>query len=53
MLWTVIISLILLGAVFLIVRSLIRDRRRGRCTCGANCLCCPMRGQCHKAQSAK
>ena len=27
---------------------LIRDKRKGRCSCGGNCAHCPMGGACHK-----
>ncbi len=45
---TVLISAVLLIAVGLIVAALIRDKKRGGSSCGANCGCCPMSGSCHK-----
>lgn len=43
---TILISLALLAAVAFIVVKMIRDKKKGGCSCG--CADCPMRGQCHK-----
>ena len=45
---TVIVLLILAAIVSLIVFSMVRDRKAGKCSCGHKCSCCPMAGQCHK-----
>lgn len=47
---TIVVSLLLIGAVALIVIRLRRDRKQGKCSCGGNCGCCPMAGSCHKPQ---
>ena len=45
---TIIVSLILLFIVGLAVRTVIRDRKKGKCACGGQCHSCPMHGTCHK-----
>ena len=44
---TILISLVLLVLVFLIVRYLLRQKKAGKSSCGANCAHCAMHGQCH------
>jgi hypothetical protein len=46
---TLAVSLALIALVALIVRSLRKDRRKGRHLCGGQCGGCPMAGKCHKA----
>ena len=45
---TIIVTLILIGAVAAAVFRLVRDKKQGKSTCGCNCGCCPMAGSCHK-----
>ena len=45
---TVLICAALVIIVGLIIFSLIRDRRKGKSTCGCNCAHCAMAGACHK-----
>lgn len=45
---TIGILLVLAAAVFAIVFSLLRDKRKGRSSCGSGCAHCPMSGKCHK-----
>ena len=40
--------IMLLCAAGLIVRSLIRQKKQGKSSCGAGCAHCAMHGQCHK-----
>ena len=47
---TIVVSLALIGIVVLIIARLRKDKRRGKCSCGGNCGCCPMAGSCHKPQ---
>lgn len=47
MLATIIISLALAAVVALIVYSMLRDKKRGKSSCGANCAHCSMAGTCH------
>lgn len=44
---TVLITLGLAAVVVLIIRSMLRDKRKGKSSCGGNCGCCPMSGACH------
>ncbi|MBQ8118536.1 MAG: FeoB-associated Cys-rich membrane protein [Lachnospiraceae bacterium] len=44
---TILISLGLVLMVALIIRSMIRDKQKGKSSCGGNCGCCPMGGACH------
>ena len=44
---TAIVLLVLAAVVALIVFSIVKDRKAGKCSCGCKCSCCPMAGQCH------
>ncbi len=44
---TIIISLILLVIVAAIVVKLVKDKKKGKSTCGNNCAHCAMAGSCH------
>lgn len=44
---TIIISVILALVVFLIIFKMIRDRKKGKSSCGCDCSCCSMGGCCH------
>ncbi len=46
---TIVLSLLLLGAVAGIIVKLFRDKKKGKSSCGCNCGCCPMASSCHKA----
>ncbi|MBR6950298.1 MAG: FeoB-associated Cys-rich membrane protein [Oscillospiraceae bacterium] len=39
---TILITLVLAGVVAAVVTVLIRDRKKGRSSCGGNCGHCPM-----------
>lgn len=43
----IIVSLVLIVIVALTIRSLIKARKKGSCSCGGECGCCPMAGKCH------
>ena len=47
---TILISLVLLVIVSLIVVYLLRQKKAGQSSCGANCAHCAMHGQCHEHQ---
>ena len=47
---TILISLVLLVIVSLIVVFLLRQKKAGKSSCGANCAHCAMHGQCHEHQ---
>ena len=44
---TILICMGLIVIVALIVRSLIRQKKQGKSSCGAGCAHCAMHGQCH------
>lgn len=44
---TIIISLVLVAVVALIVIGLVKDKKKGKSTCGNNCAHCAMAGSCH------
>ena len=41
-------TMVLIAIVVLIIRSLIRQKKQGKSSCGAGCAHCAMHGQCHK-----
>ena len=47
---TILISLVLLVIVSLMVVYLLRQKKAGKSSCGANCAHCAMHGQCHEHQ---
>lgn len=48
---TLLVAALLIVAVTAIVLLLVRDKRKGKSTCGANCAHCAMAGSCHKQKS--
>lgn len=40
-----VVALLIAGAIF----ALVRDKKRGKCSCGCNCSACAMKGACHKS----
>ena len=47
---TVVVVLIVLGAVGGVIAAMVRDKKKGRSSCGCGCANCPMSGSCHKAK---
>ena len=45
---TIIVSLVLILIVAAIIRKLVRDKKKGKYSCGCNCAHCAMAGSCHK-----
>ena len=45
---TILISLVLVAGVTAIILSIVKDKKKGKSSCGGNCGCCPMGGSCHK-----
>ena len=45
---TILISAVLLLVVVLIIRKLVKDKKKGKSSCGCNCAHCAMSGSCHK-----
>ena len=50
---TILICIGLIVIVALIVRSLIRQKKQGKSSCGDGCAHCAMHGQCHKDRRAQ
>ena len=44
---TVIISAVLIVIVAAIIVSIVKDKRRGKSSCGCKCASCPRSGFCH------
>lgn len=44
---TIVIAGVLLAVILLISIQLIRDKKKGKSSCGCNCAHCAMAGQCH------
>lgn len=44
---TIIITAVLLVIVAAIIVSIVKDKRRGKSSCGCKCASCPMSGSCH------
>ena len=44
---TILISLVLLAVVALIIRSMMRDKKQGKSSCGGNWAGCAACGSCH------
>lgn len=44
---TIIISLIIVAVVAAIIISMVRNRKKGKSSCGYGCSNCPMSGSCH------
>lgn len=45
---TIIVSLILIAIVTAIIVNMIRDRKKGKNSCGCGCEHCALHGKCHK-----
>lgn len=45
---TILACFVLLVSVALVITYLIRNKRRGRTSCGCNCAGCALRGSCHQ-----
>lgn len=45
---TILICVALIAIVAAIIVKLVRDRKKGRNSCGCNCAHCAMAGSCHK-----
>ena len=46
---TIVVSLVLILIVGLIIRSMIRDKKRGKSSCGCKCSHCPMSASCRRS----
>lgn len=50
---TIIICLVLAVIVALIIYNLVKDKKKGKSSCGCNCAHCAMAGSCHSANQQK
>ncbi len=46
---TILVSAALILIVACIVRKLVKDKKKGKSSCGCNCAHCAMAGSCHKS----
>ena len=46
---TILISVALIALIVLIIRSMIRDKKMGKSTCGGSCASCKMCAACRQA----
>ncbi len=44
---TIVICIVLLAIVAAIIAKLVKDRKKGKFSCGCNCAHCAMAGSCH------
>ena len=44
---TILAALVLLGLVCAVVATMVRNRKKGKSTCGCGCSSCAMEGRCH------
>ena len=44
---TILLSAVIFGLFIGIIVKLVRDRRKGKSSCGCNCAHCAMHGSCH------
>ena len=48
---TILICAALIAVVTLIILGMIRDKKKGKSSCGCNCAGCAMSGSCHSQQN--
>ena len=48
---TIIVSIILVIIIFLVVYGMIKNKKKGKTTCGCGCANCAMSASCHKQPS--
>lgn len=46
---TILVSAVLILIVALILHKLVKDKKKGKSSCGCNCAHCAMAGTCHKS----
>ncbi|MCM1185717.1 MAG: FeoB-associated Cys-rich membrane protein [Lachnoclostridium sp.] len=44
----IIVSALLIAIVSLIIAKLVKDKKKGKSSCGCGCANCALNGQCHK-----
>ena len=48
--WALFVILVLAGIIAAAVYTVVRDKRKGKASCGCNCAHCAMAGSCHKGK---
>ena len=51
--WALFVILVLAGIIAAAVYTVVRDKRKGKASCGCNCAHCAMAGSCHNAEKAQ
>ncbi len=51
--WALFVILVLAGIIAAAVYTVVRDKRKGKSSCGCNCAHCAMAGSCHNAAKAQ
>lgn len=46
---SIVVVIILLAVIAGIITVMVKDKKRGKSSCGGNCAHCPMGGSCHKS----
>lgn len=44
---TVLVLLLVVGAVVAVICGMVKDKKQGKSSCGCSCGNCPMSGKCH------
>ena len=44
---TIIVALIVIAVIAFVVARMVKDKKEGKSSCGANCAHCACRGDCH------
>lgn len=46
---SIVVVIILLAVIAGIITVMVKDKKKGKSSCGGNCAHCPMGGSCHKS----
>lgn len=47
---TILICTVLIAVVAAVIAGIVRDKKKGRSSCGCGCASCPMSGSCHPSK---
>lgn len=45
---TIVVCVVLIAVVALIIAGMVREKKKGKSSCGCGCANCPMSGSCHQ-----
>ncbi len=48
---TILVALVLAGIVAVIIVGMVRDKKKGKSSCGGHCAGCAMHGACHQKKN--